>query len=400
MARLSEGELQAQWTRDRAELLMQMPFLGTLAMQLDLVVGRWKSIPTAATDGHCIFGNARFLRRLEAPERVFVLAHEVWHCAAMHIPRRAGRDAERWNVAIDHETNAILKDAGLEVPEAAILLRDYWYRRVSAETIYERLPKHPPKRRRYVDVHAPQGPDWPGASEEAQSQRENVRVWSQRLRTALQMSGQRPGDLPQGMARVVDSLLTPSRAPWQRVLRRHVGRHLSPETAWTRPNRRHLARGQWLPGRARDLPRLAIAVDTSGSTRALLPMFLRELRAIAAAMTGHQGVRLLEFDAAVHTDRTVEAGSLRTGRRTLHGGGGTDFTTVFAHLRADPPDVLIVLTDGRGPRGSQAPGYPVIWAIPDATAETVNIHDGWATLPAPERFPRRRGPSRRATRQP
>ncbi len=380
MKEASQADLQAQWQQDRAELLMQMPFLGTLAMQLDLIIGSWRGIPRAATDGDRIFGNSRFLRRLTQAERIFVLAHEVWHCAALHIPRRGCREPERWNVAVDHETNAILKDAGLKVPEGAILLRDYRYRRASAETIYERLPRRPPKRGRFADTHEPQGQDWPGATDMSSGARAPWERWPQRVRSALQMSGQRPGDLPQGMARVITPLLTPTTTPWPRLLRRYVGRHLGASQSWLRPNRRHLGRGQWLPGRSRDAVSLAVAIDASGSTRAVLPLFARELRGILQAMDAPLRLRLLTFDATVHTDETINAAHLSGDGITVYGGGGTDFRPVFNRLRTEPPDIVVMLTDGHGPRGEQPPPYPVIWAVPEPGSDILSVFDGWHGL--------------------
>ncbi len=81
-------ELLAQ---DRQKLLTKLPFTGSLVMRLDLVPVSDERLPTAATDGDRIFVDIDFYAQLTAEERLFVLAHEVWHCALLHFLRRGDR---------------------------------------------------------------------------------------------------------------------------------------------------------------------------------------------------------------------------------------------------------------------------------------------------------------------
>ena len=395
----ADKDLLRLWEKDRTELLMCMPFLGVLAMHLDLVVGRWRSITTAATDGECIFANARFLRQLSAAERLFVLAHEVWHCAALHHPRRMGRDRERWNVAVDQETNAVLEEAGLTVPTDAILFRRY--RGLSAEAVYERLPKRPPSRGWLADIHQAEGDDWPGRTASTdRAQDRTLQAWPQRVRSALQQTGLRAGDLPGTMEQAVHGTLRPSKTPWQQVLRQFIGHQRARSQSWSRPDRRHLARGWLLPGRPRDEIALAIAIDTSGSTRRHLDAFLGEVSAILRAHGSTSPVRLITFDAVIQQDHWIQARNLLSSLPKLRGGGGTDFRPVFERLAPEPPDGLLVLTDGAGPHGGVPPSYPVLWVLHGGGRsrrdDTFRLTADWASLPsahatrsAKGRFPQR-----------
>ena len=83
------AELLAQ---DRQKLLMKLPFTGSLVMRLDLVPVSDARLPTAATDGDRVFVDIDFYAKLSGAERLFVLAHEVWHCALLHFLRRGDRD--------------------------------------------------------------------------------------------------------------------------------------------------------------------------------------------------------------------------------------------------------------------------------------------------------------------
>ena len=82
------AELLAQ---DRQKLLMKLPFTGSLVMRLDLVPVSDVRLETASTDGDRIFVDVDFYSKLGAAERLFVLAHEVWHCALLHFLRRGDR---------------------------------------------------------------------------------------------------------------------------------------------------------------------------------------------------------------------------------------------------------------------------------------------------------------------
>ena len=130
------AELLAQ---DRQKLLMKLPFTGSLVMRLDLVPVSDDRLDTAATDGDRVFVDVSFYSKLTATERLFVLAHEVWHCALLHFLRRQDRDRTLFNVAADLEIHFLLTDEGLEAP--FVLPHDPRWKGLSAEEIYERLLK-------------------------------------------------------------------------------------------------------------------------------------------------------------------------------------------------------------------------------------------------------------------
>jgi len=113
----------------RIALLDKMPFLGHLALQLELVPVIDQDLPVAATDGRHLFVNPKVL---SMPEKFFslqdnehfghgkhpcretdigmnIIAHEVWHCALQHFARRGERDAVLFNYACDVEVGFILE---------------------------------------------------------------------------------------------------------------------------------------------------------------------------------------------------------------------------------------------------------------------------------------------------
>lgn len=121
--------------RARSALIMDQPFFGSLAMQLEVIASQRHE--TMATNGRQMFYNHAFLDTITAQQTKGVIAHEVMHCALNHHTRRAHRDPQLWNSACDYVVNAILVRAGFELPEGAYL--DPQYDGLGAEAVYRIL---------------------------------------------------------------------------------------------------------------------------------------------------------------------------------------------------------------------------------------------------------------------
>lgn len=363
----AKQEALALWEADRARLMLAQPFLALLAMQLELVPVVDPRLATAATDGERVFVCARFLLGLEREERLFVLAHEVWHCAALHFLRRGSREPQLWNLAVDHEVNALLQEQGMTVPEDAVLFPRL--RGQNAETVYKWLQGKARRGRgrdrgRLADVHDYTPPAEAPPLDPDYTPQPNWRAWPARVVAAAQQVERQHGHLPAGVAQLVRSYREPQLC-WRELLRSFVSQGLERRRRWMPPNRRFLSQGLYLPAQER-VPclELALAVDTSGSTREVLPEFLAELIGIAGAF-GDYRLRLLMCDAAMHSDQVYSPyAPLQPEQVRFEGGGGTNFVPIFTRLaEGAPPRVLVCLTDGYGPAPSQAPNYPVLWVL-------------------------------------
>lgn len=137
--------------------------------------------------------------------------------------------------------------------------------------------------------------------------------------------------------------------------------------SWTRPNRRHVWVGLYLPGvESKGVGEIVIAVDCSGSVSSRqLGLFESEVRSILAGQRPRL-VHVLYFDAVVQKVETYQAGQLVS--LSPVGGGGTDFRPCFYWLEEQGviPQTLVFLTDLCGTFPREAPTYPVIWASTDA----------------------------------
>ena len=127
----------------RYQLIRLYPFCGSVMMSLDIVPTRDSRITTACTDGSTIYFDIDFLSTLSPDERLFVLAHEVWHGILQHMIRREGRDAFIFNLATDMEVNEMLVAEGFMMPKDCVLPAKYGIheREQAAEKYYELLIK-------------------------------------------------------------------------------------------------------------------------------------------------------------------------------------------------------------------------------------------------------------------
>ncbi len=363
----------------RSQLLINkgQGFWGSLALRL-LLVER-NDIPTLAVDGKHIFYNAAFVRdKLTDSLCRSAMAHEVMHLAMDNLTRRGARDPRRWNIATDYVNNQILHDAGFEIGKDWLLSPSY--KGKSADEVYSMLPPDPPG--------GGPGAGEPGGSLDemfgadgkpgtSMSESESV-AWKIATVQAAQIA-KTAGNMPATLQRFIEDSLKPV-VDWREQLRRFVTQVSKDDYSWSRPNRRYLSAGLYLPSLYDEsMGPLVAAIDTSGSiTQETLNRFGAEIKAIAAHARPSE-IHVIYCDAAVnhvdvfqmHDEITFE----------LHGGGGTAFKPVFDYVEKNniQPECLVYLTDLEGHHDFAAPDYPTMWAcITDHIAsfgETIRLKD-------------------------
>ncbi len=393
------SELLAQ---DRQKLLVKMPFVGGLLMRLDLVPVCDERLDTAATDGDSIYVDIGFYTKLKADERLFVLAHEAWHCALIHFIRRQDRDKDRFNIAADLEIHFILTDEGLKAP--FVLPHDPNWKGLSAEEIYERIKVDGGKKGRQYGIQegtesanikglAPgQGfdkhlekddaggdnSDKQSESGESQSDKGRDPDYSpevkpgaeercrERLTAAVQQYERMQGKLPAGLEGLVKAILKPE-IGWKELLAQFVTNCYGGSRRWLPPARRHVWKGLYLQSQRTERLRAVVAIDTSGSTSGDLPKFFSELVALLNSFGSYE-LTVIQCDAEVgKVEQFDDASPLDPNREwKVTGGGGTDFRPVFTYIDEHSeldPNLLIFFTDGYGNYPERAPSYPVMWLL-------------------------------------
>lgn len=128
----------------KTALCNKFPFFNILADKLTPIY-TWR-VNTQATDGTRLFINPAFTNKLTLQQKVFVMAHEIMHCALDHMNRAkmSGHNHERSNIAGDYEINGLLVADNL-VDDATIkaigALLDHKYDGMGYEHIYALNPK-------------------------------------------------------------------------------------------------------------------------------------------------------------------------------------------------------------------------------------------------------------------
>jgi predicted metal-dependent peptidase len=122
-----------------AKLGGQYKFFAELLYKLRIIYTYNLERKTAAVDGTNMFIDPNFFNGLNERQIMFVIAHEVMHCALFHFARMQGRDGFRWNVAGDYEINLLLSYDNIlsydEIAEFGLINKDYAKR--NAEQLYD-----------------------------------------------------------------------------------------------------------------------------------------------------------------------------------------------------------------------------------------------------------------------
>lgn len=411
---LSENELAklkkqtlAVMCQDRQKLFVRFPFTGGFLMRLELVPVRDRRLRTAATDGERIFMDIAFCSKLSTDERLFVMAHEVWHCVLMHMLRCQTRDPSAFNVAADMEVNRMLKKEGLKAPSKCLMPKAEWYE-LSAEEIYEHLRKRSKQGNdeqgaqgadaqagdgigsgKQFDKHIYEGeaacaarPPYHGA----QNNNTVTDQWGEvgfdkdytpritkelsdkireRIVAVAQQIERMRGELPAHLESVVRAALRPQ-IRWQEVLAQFVTSCYGGSRRWLPPNRRHISQGLYLQSSRKERLQAAVAIDTSGSTTADLPQFFSELTSLLNTF-GDYELTVIQCDCEIQNVEKFDVyNPFHSPDWEVYGNGGTDFRPPFVYVAEHPeiePSCLIYITDGCGPAPDNPPPYPVLWIL-------------------------------------
>ena len=396
--------------QDRQKLLVRFPFTGGFLMRMEFVPVRDMRLRTAATDGERIFMDIAFCAKLSADERLFVMAHEVWHCVLMHMLRCQTRDPSAFNVAADMEVNRMLKKEGLKPPSDCLLPKCEWDE-LSAEEIYEHIRKRPKppqisQIQQDAGVQADEGigsgkqfdkhiypnrsDEAPASASAALSAGDNTpaitdqwgevgfdkdyaphitteladRIRERIVAVAQQMERTR-GKLPAHLESVVRAALRPQ-IRWQEVLAQFVTSCYGGSRRWLPPNRRHISQGLYLQSSRKERLRAVVAIDTSGSTTADLPQFFSELTSLLNTF-GDYELTVIQCDCEIQNVEKFDAcNPFHSPDWKTYGQGGTDFRPPFVYVAEHPeiePSCLIYITDGYGPAPDNPPPYPVLWIL-------------------------------------
>lgn len=306
--------LEDRIRKARTALLLDAPFLGTLALKLALVDMTGRPGPhggggTIATDGTRFYYWGEWVDGLTDAELVGGWAHEVGHCMLFHPYRMGDRDGLKWNIAADYAENPLIVGQ-FTLPKGALL--DQQYADMSAEQIYALLPD-PPKGEDGgwgVVLKASKGQPGQGDGQGEDADGEGPGRpggggdmteldWAVAIEQAA-MVARKAGRMPGEWDALVCGALWGRSVDWREKLRAFMVARVASDWSWRVPSRRAMAAGgagglgggdMIYPGIAKDgAPRMGGILDVSGSVGSdAIAACMREVAAIV------REVRPVEF---------------------------------------------------------------------------------------------------------
>lgn len=361
-------------------------------------------IPIAATDGKNIILKPSTFFELPLKQRAFVCAHEIMHNVyddpnLGHRLRTAQEVAypdgtklefreETMQKAMDFRINDLLIQAKIgEMPTGKWQgLHDQTVGKAedSVLDVYRKLydeenqgggkgkapgagGKGPGHGNGFDNVMSPGASTGQSAHEAAQSR--NSAQWASELQVAKQLESMKSqGNINAGLLRMFEEILNP-KVPWTEHIRGFFNRRIgSGSYDWRKPDRRLIVRDIYAPGRSGfGAGWVAVFGDVSGSIgTAEMNAYLGEMSGIIEDVRPKR-LSAVWFESGIsRVDDELDATDLqRLKRDGVPGGGGTDVRPCFDWIdeHNEPPDAVIVLTDGLTPFPAAEPRYPVVWAL-------------------------------------
>lgn len=332
-------------------------FFGSLMCTLEFV---WdESTKTAATDGVHLFFNPDFFLSITPDQRKFVLVHELWHVARLHMLRLDSRDPKLWNQACDLRINKDLVDEGFCFGDLKP-----WYDpdigELSEEEIYEQL--------KTGDIKPPESPSWLGGDEDdsdiqpapTANPEQIINNVAQAVQQA-EMSG--VGSFPENIRSVLDKFLAPI-VPWENALRSFLT-DLSPAGySWKRPSRRYP--DMYMPGTDMEetrLDHLIFYMDVSGSVSdEQVIRFNSEVKHVKETYNPHL-LTLVQFDTRITWEKTFDEFDELEEIEVI-GRGGTWLEPVRQHIEKHQPTAAIIFSDLECERMPEPKGQTsIVWII-------------------------------------
>lgn len=360
----------------RTQLVVNHAFFASIALKRPMKADN--SVKTACINarGHIRY-NPEWVADLTVQQCVFLIAHECMHWMMDNFARMGSRHPKKWNWATDACNNETLIKAnigefingGVRYPGAD---------NMSAEEVYQYAPD--------MDDGSGDGDGIGGVGEdmdpsEGELSPEEAREVQAQMKLDVAQAAQAArsmGQMPAAMEKFVDDLLQPS-TPWYTILERFMDRLVKSDYSWTRPNRRMMPLGLYLPSiSGHGMGELAVIRDTSGSvSNAEQQCFASHLNTILESCQP-TAIHVIDVDADVSEVQTIELSDLPF-NPPVRGGGGTDMRVGVEYVETNLPDVscVVLLTDGYTPWPDSV-DVPMIVAstgadAPSHIAETVKL---------------------------
>lgn len=359
-----ENEASYKIVKAKVKLQKTSPFFAYLVSNLKFVeVENKEELSSMGVDseGNCYY-NPEFIMKLRDKELHGVLAHEVLHVVFEHMTRGIELESqELFNVACDMVINDILVTNDFDLPrfneKNSVNLIPYNHScdfmgvevedldKKTAEQVYRELLKKlgDKGKIKYVgfDEHKQ------GKKKTREERKQQQGKWKRTLAEASTFARQK-GKLPDGLNLLIDDLLN-EKVDWKQLLYKYITRTLPFDYTYSRPSKKSISCGVYMPSVLRESIEIVVSLDTSGSiSKKELTEFLTEINGIAKSFN-NLNMKLIVCDSEIKDVYTIGNGhDKEISKLKIRGGGGTSHIPVYDYVKAEIPNtrLLINFTDG------------------------------------------------------
>lgn len=295
------------------------------------------SVSTACTDGVSLIVNPKFFVDLTPEERIFLLAHEAWHVAFMHVLRVENRQFPVWNMATDYVINDMLINSGFSMPQGG--LYDPQYQGMSSDEVYNHLIQNPNKQ-----------PTNPNDMKEVEGTPDKVNKLKNELTNVIFQAAikaeksNQAGAIPSEILRRLEELRNPE-LPWFKILSKYLTEFTKSDYTYRKVNRRFFPKHILPSLYSQGIENIPVFGDTSGSiSKEELNEVFSELVGILYQLKPEK-ISFIGFDTRLNLPIEIKS---KTDVITLEvkGGGGTNIKPVYQWVKENKPKFVIVFTDG------------------------------------------------------
>lgn len=344
----------------KVSLQKEQPFFSYILMKMKISANN--NIPTMGIDAKGnVFYNETFIENLQSGETKGVLVHELLHHVLEHMSRLDNRKKKMFNIATDIVVNNIVIENDFKLPKEglipssnSIMVGNLWIEKISektAEQIYNELESA-----KKGEVEG----DFPVGSEEGKGDGNDnngidhheygntsgkIQKELKKLVAEASRYADMQGKIPYGMEKIIDNIIN-GKMPWKNLLCKYIINEIPNDFSWSRPSKKSIANGIYLPSMKKETVDVIIALDTSGSIDGKeLKDFMGEIKSIAGSFNN---VKMTVLVADCEIQGVYDIDKFHIDDVKLSGGGGTDHAVIFNWIAENKPDakILIAFTDG------------------------------------------------------
>jgi len=334
----------------RVQFLFDHPFLSVLALSLPLhYIGNPHEV--FETNGKEIFVDAFKAEHINDENLKYMYAHILLHILLKHAFRMGERDAKSWNRSCDIVINLLLADferVGV-VPADEVILEKF--KDKSVEEVYQAL---------HQESHEGEGtPDEENPNEQKQDLIENegdTQSAQEELDNLIVQAigaAQKQGNVSVSFLEAINEVTKP-KIDLQTLLHVYLCEsYFDKVSDFSRPNRRFIHQGLYLPGYSKETNRLQLYIALDRSMSISYEVFSKFLGIIDATlrMSSDFEVTVIPFDEAVDESAIMSYDAQSLGLPKLSfekGNGGTDYYCILEYFKKKAlyEGTLMVLSDG------------------------------------------------------